>query len=123
MHNSVTVKQVDFQSHTALVAAFQDIDVVVSVLTFAPKSNIDVLEIRMINAAIEAGVKFFIPSEWAPDTAGSNVTEQPWIGRTLRPNPVLAPKRAVHNYLMARAGQGQIAFAVVYTGVIISSSK
>jgi uncharacterized protein YbjT (DUF2867 family) len=75
-HNSVTVKQVDFQSHTALLAAFRDIDAIVSVLTFAPKSYIDVLEIRMINAAIEAGVQFFIPSEWAPDTAGSNVTEQ-----------------------------------------------
>jgi hypothetical protein len=81
------------------------------------------VEIALINAAIEAGVKFFIPSEWAPDSAGSNVIDDPWIGRTLRPNVVIAPKRAVHNYLMARAGQGKIAFAVVFPGVIIPSSK
>ncbi|KFG87898.1 isoflavone reductase family protein [Metarhizium anisopliae] len=120
--DSVTVKQVDFQSHASLVAAFRGIDAVVSVMTFGPQSGIDVVEIGMINAAIEAGVKFFIPSEWAPDSAGANVTDDPWIGRSLRPNAVLAPKRAVHNYLMARAAQNQIAFAVVYTGVIIPSS-
>ncbi len=120
---SVTVKQVDFQSHSALVSAFQGMDAVVSVLKFAPQSNIDVVEIGLINAAIEAGVKFFIPSEWAPDTAGANVTDGPWIGRALRPNAVLAPKRAVHNYIMARAGQGQIAFAAVFTGVIIPASE
>ncbi|EFY86036.1 isoflavone reductase family protein [Metarhizium acridum CQMa 102] len=120
--DSVTVKQVDFQSHASLVAAFRGIDAVVSVVAFGPQSDIDVVEIGMINAAIEAGVKFFIPSEWAPDSAGANVTEDPWIGRSLRPNAVLAPKRAVHNYLMARAAQNQIAFAVVYTGVIIPTS-
>ncbi|EHK15228.1 uncharacterized protein TRIVIDRAFT_228270 [Trichoderma virens Gv29-8] len=119
---SVKVKQVDFQSHASLVAAFQGIDAVVSVLKFAPQSNIDVVEIGMINAAIEAGVKFFIPSEWAPDTAGANASDGPWIGKALRPNAVLAPKRAVHNYLMARASQNQIAFAAVYTGVIIPAS-
>ena len=81
------------------------------------------VEIALINAAIEAGVKFFIPSEWAPDSAGANVLEEQWIGRTLRPNVVIAPKRSVHNYLMARAGQGKIAYAVVFTGVIIPSSK
>ncbi|KAG8407140.1 hypothetical protein J3458_020634 [Metarhizium acridum] len=77
--DSVTVKQVDFQSHASLVAAFRGIDAVVSVVAFGPQSDIDVVEIGMINAAIEAGVKFFIPSEWAPDSAGANVTEDPWI--------------------------------------------
>lgn len=119
----MAVKQVDFESHAALVSAFQGIDAVVSVMTFGPLSDIDIVELRLINAAIEAGVKFFIPSEWAPDSAGADITEEPWIGKTLRPNSIIAPKRVVHNYLLARAGQGKIAFAIVYTGVIIPSSK
>lgn len=119
----MAVKQVDFESHAGLVSAFQGVDAVVSVMTFGPLSDIDIVELRLINAAIEAGVKFFIPSEWAPDSAGADITEEPWIGKTLRPNSVIAPKRVVHNYLLARAGQGKIAFAIVYTGVIIPSSK
>jgi uncharacterized protein YbjT (DUF2867 family) len=61
--SSVKIRQADFKSHTSLVSAFQGIDAVVSVMTFGPASDIDMVEIGMINAAIDAGVKFFIPSE------------------------------------------------------------
>jgi uncharacterized protein YbjT (DUF2867 family) len=61
--SSVKIRQADFKSHICLVSAFQGIDAVVSVMTFDPASDIDMVEIGMINAAIDAGVKFFIPSE------------------------------------------------------------
>lgn len=121
--DSVAITEVDFESHVALVSALQGIDAVVSVMTFGPASDIDIVEMRLINAAIEAGVNFFIPSEWAPDSAGADITEEPWIGKTLLPNSIIAPKRVVHNYLLARSVQGKIAFAVVYAGVIIPSCK
>ena len=85
--------------------------------SFLPHHALDTTQLALIDAAIAAGVKFFIPSEWAPDTAGANGATLMRIGRdTLPPSPGVAAKRVVHNYLLARSGEGKIAFAMVHAG-------
>lgn len=91
---------------------------------FAPGSTPDKIQIPLIDAAIEAGVKLFVPSEWAPDTAGGNAATATRIGpATLGPSGVLGPKRATHNYLFGRAAEGLISYALVYPGVIIEACE
>lgn len=65
-------------------------------------------------------MKFFIPSEWAPDTAGGNGATGELIGAmTLPQTLVISMKRIVHNYPMARASERKIAFAASHPGVIL----
>lgn len=94
---------VDFTSHSALVSAFTGIDAVVLSISFPNPLAADI-EIPIIRAAIEAGVKLFIPSEWAPDTTK----------HVLPTNRVLAPKRSTHQYLFSKSDQ--IGYAMMYTG-------
>lgn len=76
-----------------------------------------------MNAAIEAGVKYFLPSEWALDTAGIMGSTSERYGPTLPTNYVLAPKRVSHNYLLCRAAEGEIRFAALYPGVLVEACK
>ncbi|EOD42949.1 putative isoflavone reductase family protein [Neofusicoccum parvum UCRNP2] len=115
----VAVAQVDFSSHAQLVAALRGNEVVIVFTRFLPGHDLDIKQLALVDAAIAAGVPFFVPSEWAPDTAGANGASPARIGASLPTNPVLAPKRVVHNYLLNRAAEGKIAFAVVYCGVLL----
>ncbi|OCL04614.1 NAD(P)-binding protein [Glonium stellatum] len=118
--SSVRTASVDFTQHSTLVDTLSGQDAVVVVTQFVPGSDLDRLQLALIDAAIEAGVKLFIPSEWAPDTVGGNGASGELIGAmTLPPTPVIAMKRVVHNYLMARASEGKIAFATIHPGVIL----
>lgn len=56
--------QVDYESKTSLVRAFSDIDTVLSFLAIPDPSAMVRLQKNMIDAAIEAGVRRFSPSEW-----------------------------------------------------------
>lgn len=87
--------------------------------SFFPGNSLDVKQIALVNAAIEAGVKYFIPSEWALDTAGMMGSTNEKYGPTLPTDMVLACKRVMHNYLLARAGERKIRFAVIYPGVLV----
>jgi len=106
--------------HSTLVGALSGQDAVVTVTQFASGSGLDKSQLALVDAAIEANVKFFIPSEWAPDTAGGNGATGELIGAmTLPRTPVISMKKVVQNYLMARASEGKIAFATVHPGVIL----
>jgi hypothetical protein len=88
----------------------------------APYNDMDSVELKLINASMEAGVKFFVPSEWGPDTAGGNGATTYRIGPdTLPPTPIIGMKRVVHNYLLARSGEGKIDFATLHTGNMLLS--
>jgi hypothetical protein len=90
--------------------------------SMAPFNDMDGVELKLINASMEAGVKFFVPSEWGPDTAGGNGATTYRIGPdTLPPTPIIGMKRAVHNYLLARSGEGKIDFATLHTGNMLLS--
>jgi hypothetical protein len=91
--------------------------------SFIPGNELDIKHIALVNAAIDAGVKYFIPSEWALDTAGIMGHASDKHGPTLPTDMVLAAKRVSHNYLLCRAGEGKIKFAVVYPGVIFENGE
>lgn len=106
----------DLTQYSTHVGALSGQDAVAIVTQFASGSGLDKLQLALVDAAIEASVKFFIPSEWAPDTAATGVL----IGAmTLPRTPVISMKRVVHSYLMARASEGKIAFATIHPGVIL----
>lgn len=56
--------QVDYESKASLVQAFSGIDTVLSFLAIPDLSSMVRLQKNMIDAAIEAGVRRFSPSEW-----------------------------------------------------------
>jgi len=110
----------DLTQHSTLIGALSGQDAVIMVTQFASGSGLDKLQLALVDAAIEASVKFLIPSEWAPDTAGGNGATGELIGAMTPPRtPVISIKRVVHNYLMARASEGKIAFAAIHPGVIL----
>lgn len=120
--SNVIVKQIDLSDRANLVDALTGNDAVVVFTSMEPYNDMDGVELELINASMKAGVKFFVPSEWGPDTAGGNGATTFRIGpNTLPPSPVIGMKRAVHNYLLARSGEGKIDFAALYAGNMLLS--
>ncbi|PSN72947.1 isoflavone reductase family protein [Corynespora cassiicola Philippines] len=115
--NKISVHQVDYRDHPNLVHHLQGQDAIIVFTSLLPGTGLDTKQIALINAAIDAGVKYFIPSEWALDTAGIMGSASDRFGPTLPTNMVLAPKRATHNYLLCRAAEHKIHFAAVYPGL------
>ncbi|SCO92404.1 uncharacterized protein FRV6_16532 [Fusarium oxysporum] len=113
-----SVHQVDYADHKSLVQHLRGQDAVLVFTSFVPGNGLDTKQIALVNAAIDAGVKYFIPSEWALDTGGIMGNASDKHGPTLPTDMVLAPKRVTHNYLLCRAAEGKIRFAVVYPGVM-----
>ncbi|KAH8815287.1 isoflavone reductase family protein [Xylogone sp. PMI_703] len=117
-----SVHQVDYGNHKVLVEHLRGQDAVVVFNSLFFGHQFDKKHIALVNAAIEAGVKYFVPSEWALDTAGDMGSTSEKMGPTLPTNMVLAPKRVAHNYLLARVAEGKINFAAIYPGVLIEST-
>ncbi|KAL7921429.1 hypothetical protein ACQKWADRAFT_295760 [Trichoderma austrokoningii] len=116
----VPIVQVDLKDHMSLVKALTGADAVVIFTQFNPGGDLDIVQLALINAAIEAGVKLFVPSEWAPDTAGGNGATVARVGpNTLPPTPAIASKRVVHNYLLARSAANQIDFVSLHVGNLL----
>ncbi|ORX67069.1 hypothetical protein DL89DRAFT_214116, partial [Linderina pennispora] len=91
-------------SSSAFASAFCDIDVVVSAIGFAAVPS----QFAMIDGAIQAGVKWFIPSEFGVEYCTSS-----WLPF----DGPLAAKRDVLMYL--REKQGMIAHTAIYTGLAL----
>lgn len=120
--NNIAIKQIDLSSRSSLVHALIGNDAMVVFTSMAPYHDMDSVQLALINASIEAGVKFFVPSEWGPDTAGGNGATTFRIGpNTLPPTPIIGMKRAMHDYLLARSGEGKIDFATLHTGNMLLS--
>lgn len=60
---SILVKQVDYEKPDTLVAALQGVDVVVSAMASPWGAATDTLGQRLIEAAAQAGVKVYFPSD------------------------------------------------------------
>ncbi|KAL3483955.1 hypothetical protein BJX62DRAFT_244385 [Aspergillus germanicus] len=60
--------QVDYESKASLVQAFKGVDTVFSFLAIPDPASMVRLQKNIINAAIEAGVRRFAPSEWGSTT-------------------------------------------------------
>lgn len=118
-----SIHQVDYYDRKSLVEHLKNQDIVIVFTSFVPGNGLDRKQIALVNAAIDAGVKYFIPSEWAPDTAGRMGSVQDGHGPTLPTDMVLAPKRVTHNYLLCRAAEKKLNFCVIYPGVLFELGK
>jgi dTDP-4-dehydrorhamnose reductase len=62
--NSVTIVSVDYNNHTHLVKALQDVHTVISCIGDIDDSCREA-QLALLKASVEAGIKRFAPSEWA----------------------------------------------------------
>ncbi|KAF9768973.1 hypothetical protein IL306_013674 [Fusarium sp. DS 682] len=104
------VVKVDFSSVESLTAALAGQDAVVSAVGMAGLTGQKVL----IDAAIAAGVKRFLPSEYGGDLANPNA-------RTI---PPLRLKVEIEDYLEARSAepacQGKFTYTYIFTSVFLN---
>ncbi|KAM3430694.1 hypothetical protein NHJ13734_007633 [Beauveria thailandica] len=99
---SVKVVDVDFSSADALTSALQGQDVVISTLP----ADVASLQITLVDAAVAAGVKRFLPSEF-----GCNLDNA--LSRQI---PVFGEKIKIQEHLKERAAAGRISYTFVYNG-------
>jgi nucleoside-diphosphate-sugar epimerase len=100
--DSVRVVRTDY-SPASLVEAFQGQDAVVSTIASTSTRT----QTSLVDSAIAAGVKVFLPSEFGVDTAASNVVEI---------LPGVKPKIDTVQYL--KSVEDKISWAVVVTGAL-----
>ncbi|OAA39555.1 NAD(P)-binding domain protein [Beauveria brongniartii RCEF 3172] len=99
---SVKVVDVDFSSADALTSALQGQDVVISTLP----ADVASLQITLVDAAVAAGVKRFLPSEF-----GCNLDNA--LSRQI---PIFGEKIKIQEYLKEQAAAGRISYTFVYNG-------
>jgi uncharacterized protein YbjT (DUF2867 family) len=98
----VKVVETDFADLESLTSAFQGQDAVVSVIGDASILG----QKLMVDAAIAAGVKRFLPSNF-----GSNMTDP-----NSRKLPIFALKVAVEDYLIEKSKTTELTYTFVYNG-------
>ncbi|OJK02121.1 hypothetical protein ASPACDRAFT_58494 [Aspergillus aculeatus ATCC 16872] len=101
-NNKVKVIPVDYDSRESLETALQGQDVVVDSRAILPSES----TIRLIDAAIAAGVTRFIPSEFGTDTLNP-------LNEAL---PVFANKVAPRKYLEQIAQTSPLSYSLLFTG-------
>ncbi|KAI0556113.1 hypothetical protein F4679DRAFT_18325 [Xylaria curta] len=99
---SVTVKPVDYDSVESLTAALRDQDAVVSTLGAIGLSK----QLNLVEAAVKASIRRFIPSEFGSDTTSSKTAAL----------PVFQHKIATQKALAREAANGNISYTAVITG-------
>ena len=92
-HPHLTISEVDFQSVQSLTPALRGIDVVVSCMATLAIGSQNAL----IDAAVAAGVKRFIPAEFGMDSLNAQCMRL----------PVCAPKAATQKYLQKKSNAKQ----------------
>ncbi|KAI0878755.1 hypothetical protein GGS24DRAFT_486956 [Hypoxylon argillaceum] len=102
---SVEVKMVDYDSIDSLTAALQGQDAVVSALGLGALEK----QFRLIEAAVKANVKRFIPSEFGPDTTNPKTSAL----------VVSAGKVAVQKALVEEVANGRISYTYIFTGPLL----
>ncbi|KAM0450018.1 hypothetical protein ACHAPV_008650 [Trichoderma viride] len=100
------VVDVDYDSLDSLTAAFAGQDAVVSAIN--PITPIDTQK-RFIDAAIAAGVKRFLPSEYGCDLDNE-------LAQKL---PVFAAKIAIQKYLKEKAESSPLTYTFAYSGAFL----
>ncbi|GLA35485.1 hypothetical protein AnigIFM63309_011325 [Aspergillus niger] len=103
--SNINVFEVDFNSVESLTTALKGVDAVVSTVGGAAVDNQTVL----IDAAIAAGVKRFIPSEFG------NVTTNPKVEKF----PVYSSVFKIRNYLQENAAAGKLSWTVLACGAFL----
>jgi len=101
---SVKVVKVDFSDHQALVNALKGNNAVA--LTLGDLPNLEQNSKAVVDAAIEAGVKRVLPSEYGVDT----------VNPPGRQEPVFGVKHKVDDYIVEKASEGVIEYTSITTG-------
>lgn len=99
------IVEVDFADIESLTAAFKDQDAIVSAVGDAGVLG----QKLMVDAAIAAGVKQFLPSNFGSNMANVNS----------RKLPVFGAKVAVEDYLVEKSKSTDLAYTFVYVGGLI----
>lgn len=103
---TVTVKKVDYTSHSSLLSALQGQDAVISTLGH---SSIEDQQYALFTAAIEAGVKRILPSEFGSDTTVPASQEF----------PVYVPKIAVQKWLREKTEGTETSYTIVMNNAFL----
>jgi hypothetical protein len=101
--SSVKIEQVDYDSQTSLERVLQGQDALISTVAMSAISN----QPRMIDAAIAAGVKLFIPAEYTVNSRDVLAQAQ----------PMMASVVAIQKYLATK--EDQIAWFVINCGALL----
>ncbi|KAH6609808.1 oxidoreductase [Trichoderma cornu-damae] len=101
--DGVKAVDVDFESVDSLAAALAGQDVVVSALG---NTALGEEQKKLVDAAVVAGVRRFIPSEYGCDTDNELVAQLRYF----------APKVEVQSYLKEKAKSAPLSYTFVYTG-------
>ena len=101
--SSITLEQVDYDSQTSLERALEGQDALISTVAMSAISN----QPRMIDAAIAAGVKLFVPAEYTVNSRDALAQAQ----------PMMASVVAIQKYLATK--EDQIAWFVINCGALL----
>ncbi|KAK8066518.1 CipA protein [Apiospora hydei] len=94
--DGVQVAKVDYADHNSLVAAMRGQDVLVITMSVqAPKEA----QLKLIDAAADAGVPWVLPSEWGLDQTNLPLVDEAFMG---------PPSRAVRKHIEERGVSGWI---------------
>ncbi|KJJ31203.1 hypothetical protein AFLA70_544g000870 [Aspergillus flavus AF70] len=105
-HPNQTIKEADFTSVQSLIPALQDVDVVVSCLATSAIGS----QNPLIDAAVAAGVKRFIPAEFGMDSLNPLSVQL----------PVCAPKAATQKYLLDKSNHHpEFTFTSIANGLFL----
>ncbi|RBR26459.1 uncharacterized protein FIESC28_00753 [Fusarium coffeatum] len=107
--DNVKVIDVDYSSPESLKSAFKGQDAIISLV---PTFAVDTQK-AFIDAAIEAGVSRFIPSEFSANLANPKA-------RTL---PVFLPKVKLQEYLVEKAEASDLTYTFIYGGAWLDAGS
>lgn len=99
------VVDVNYSSIEALTAALADQDALVSAVGMAALAK----QTFLIDAAIAAGVKRFIPSDFGSNLDNPNVQK----------SPLFAPKAEIHSYMIEKSKTTDLSYTFIYTGILM----
>ncbi|KAF3916378.1 hypothetical protein ABW21_db0206333 [Orbilia brochopaga] len=106
--SGITVKKADYNSHDSLVAAFKGQDTILSLVG----THVTDTQIKFIDAAVDAGVKRFYPSEYGSvaSSDGDALVQQFWdrVG--------IHGKLGVFQHLRKLADEGKIEYTLIASG-------
>ncbi|KAI2466068.1 putative oxidoreductase CipA-like protein [Annulohypoxylon bovei var. microspora] len=106
--SGVTVTDVDYTSSETLIKALEGQDAVISVLGFPGLPQ----QIPLIEAAVKAGIKRFIPSEFGGDAHNEKVSQI----------PMFRIKKTAKDILMKEAASGNITYTLISNGPFLDTA-
>lgn len=94
------ILQVDYDSDSSLVQALQGQDALVSTVAMSAIGNQE----RMIEAAIAAGVKYYVPAEYTVNSRDANAQAQPMMASVVAIQRYLSTKEDKINWFVINCG-------------------